>query len=275
MKNHFYIPYDLDQEELEILSESALAVQIRLIAHRLDKQMQFSETRKNIKFSETQLKNLFDRLNIYIKNYGEHKPEIQWALEIKTLYEKAVETEENFQYPWLPKDKTVIPQEQFDKLLLSRRSIRCFNREEISDILLKKIIEYGTWAPNTCNMQGIRYIIVKSPQIKEKINDGGFSGKMGYCILAVVADFRFYDDANIDGPVHDSAAAIQNILIACHYYDIGACYVSDLGADSKEIRTLLDIKESEKITALIWMGKYDKMPLIPVRRNIEDVLEFK
>jgi len=275
MKNKYYIPYNLDNEGLKKLSETALGVQIRLVAHVLDKQMQFASTRKKTRFTQTQLNKLLKRTEVYVKNFGDHKPEIQWALRIQELYKEAIEAQSDFKYPWAGKESVPISKEAFNELLTSRRSIRRFTQEVIPDDLLKEVIRHGTWAPSNCNMQAIRYIVVKDPTVKLQIKDGGFTGDMGYCTLAVVANYQFYDDANIDGLVHDSAAAIQNILLACHCHDIGACYVTDNGADTKKIRKLLDIKDHEKVTALIWLGKYDRMPIIPARRDLDDVLEFK
>jgi len=101
-----------------------------------------------------------------------------------------------------------------------------------------------------------------------------FSGEMGSCILAIIGDLRFYDDYNIDGIIHDSAASIQNILLGCHIHNIGSCYVSDEGVNKNRFRELLKIKEYEKITALVWLGYYDKVPITPARRNVNEVIEF-
>ena len=90
----------------------------------------------------------------------------------------------------------------------------------------------------------------------------------------VIADLRFYPDGDIDCPEHDSGAAIQNILLGCHYHDIGACYVSSQAINSNSNRKLLNIEEYEKITAFIWLGRFEKMPLMPERKPAKELYRF-
>jgi len=78
----------------------------------------------------------------------------------------------------------------------------------------------------------------------------------------------------VDRPVHDSAAAIENMLLSAYYFRLGACYVSDRGTNVDKYRLLLGVKEWEKITAMIWLGHYDLVPIVPVRRDVDDILEF-
>ncbi|HOJ76632.1 MAG TPA: nitroreductase family protein [Bacillota bacterium] len=274
MKNKVYIKTELNPEEINNLPEKVLLAQIRLFAHQLDQQLQLFHLWKNINFQEAQLTKLSTRLAVYSEKYGDQKPVIQWAKKIEQLFLKAINNSPRFNYPWSDKQKINISKDDFERLMTQRRSIRCFNNETISDYILKEIIKYGTWAPSTCNLQALRYIIIKDPQIKNQINSDNLTGAMGYCIVAIVADFRLYDDGKIDIPIHDAAAAAQNILLASHYYNVGACYVSDPEVNSAQIRKLLNIAEYEKIAALIWMGRYEKLPLPPARNNVDEVVEF-
>jgi len=61
---------------------------------------------------------------------------------------------------------------------------------------------------------------VKEPQIREKLETNNFTKDMGYCTLVVIAEYRFYSDGDIESPIHDCAAAIQNILLVCNFYGI-------------------------------------------------------
>jgi nitroreductase len=272
MNNKYYIELVSDRESMKTLSEESLMTQIRLIAHRLDKSMQFSQSRKKT-FTESELNTLKSRLDIYKSRFTSLKDDYLWAETIMTLYESALKKTAQFNYPWNDKPASDISEAEFDKFMSSRRSIRNLTSTVIPDEKIKKIIRYGLWAPSTCNMQAVKFYIIKDKEVRGKINIGGFAGNDGYCTIAVIADYRFYDDRNIDGLIHDSAAAIQNILLGAHYYGIGACYVSDNGVDSEKFRTLLGIESYQKITALIWFGNYENEPIAPARRNIEEVIK--
>ena len=273
MDNKHFLPLDLKNDDLASLPDDALMAQIRIIAHRLDKQMQLSSSRK-ASYTAKILEPLTARLRVYELRHSPEGPDYTWALQIEQLYQDAIQKGEHFQYPWTEKPTLSIPQEEFEKLILARRSIRHFNDQPVPKETIKKIVEYGSWAPSTCNVQAVRFIVVKSPEVREKIFHGGLSGSRGDCVIAVVVDQRFYDDYNVDGPVHDSAAAIENMLLSAHYYRLGACYVSDRGVNVEKYRQLLCVKEWEKVTALIWLGHYEVAPIVPARRDVDEIIEF-
>lgn len=273
MDNKHYIPLDLKTADLAGLTDDALLAQVRIIAHRLDKQMQLSTSRK-ASFTGKILEPLSARLRVYEARGGPERPDYYWALQIEHLYETAIRGGPSFTYPWAERTTLAIPEAEFEKLISTRRSIRYFNSKPVAEEVIRKIVEYASWAPSTCNVQAVRFIAVTSPEARAKIAHGGLSGDLGGCVIAVVVDQRFYDDYNVDGPVHDSAAAIENMLLGAHFHGLGACYVSDRGTDVKKYRQLLGVEECEKITALIWVGYYDYTPMTPVRREVDDILEL-
>ena len=61
--------------------------------------------------------------------------------------------------------------ETLERLIKTRRSIRKWKKEEVSDDLLRRAVELATWAPNGGNYQGWRFIIVKNKGVIEKMAD--------------------------------------------------------------------------------------------------------
>ena len=60
----------------------------------------------------------------------------------------------------------------YDSLLVlvkKRRSIRRFNPDPIPDEYISKIIEVARWAPSGFNMQPWEFVVVKKPELREKI----------------------------------------------------------------------------------------------------------
>ncbi len=272
MENKHFISWSLENVNLNDVPDDVLMSHIRILAHKLDKEIQRSHNAP-VQMSENTLSLLTSRLEAANKRFTNKKPDLEWANSIYELYRKTFLN--NFSIPCIPKEKFEINECDFNKLLMSRRSIRNFTNEPISNDLLRKIINYGLWAPSNCNVQAVRYILAKSSKARSGLEINGFTKNMGYCTLAVIADYRFYPDGDIDSPIHDCASAIQNILLACRYYGIGACYISDKGVNTHNRRKALGIKNDfEKVTAFIWMGQYDKEPVAPNRRKLEEVLEF-
>ena len=89
----------------------------------------------------------------------------------------------------------------------------------------------------------------------------------------MLADFLMYSDLDIKCAYHDSGAAIQNMLLACHYFGLGACYISSKRLNDK-IRSLIPVREYEKVTALISIGHYDESPITPERMEIRKLIRF-
>jgi len=270
MKNIFFISYSEERDDVDRLDEEVLMTQIRVWAHWLDKELQISPS----DVRESRLENLSLRINLYQKKFDKEKPDFKWAKGVEEHYKKALHIREAYSYERKGKEHIDIPEEEFDRLITTRRSIRNFTEEKISNSLVMKILTYGNWAPTNCNQQSLRYFVIKSPEIKDRLKLGSLSGRMSPCLIAIIADMRFYSDGDIECPSHDSGAAIQNILLASHYYGLGTCYTSSQITNSPQNRELLCVRDYEKITAVILLGYYKMSPITPVRRRIEEVVRY-
>lgn len=274
MKNPFYVPFSIDRLRSGSVSEEELFANMRIIAHRLDKELQYAQYGRS-ELNENRMRVLSECVDYAEKNFDvNEKPDFAWAKYVRDSYFKALR-DRDFHLPNEPKQLPKIEEKEFKKLLTGRRSVRFFTEEPIPDDLLRKITVYGSYAPSNCNVQAVRFIIAKSPEVRKKLEINRFTGDMGYCTLAVVVDYRFYPDGDIDSPIHDSAAAIQNILLACHYYNVGACYISDVGVNAEEKRRALNVRNDyEKVTVFVWMGRYEFAPIAPARRKIDEILAW-
>jgi len=268
MENEHFIAYSGKGEALPRYDEEVLMTQIRVWAHWLDKELQISPSH----VKEDRLEHLSLRIRLYQERFGAGKPDLEWAKGIEEMYRRALHMRDGFSYDWREREALNIPEDEFDKLLTTRRSIRNFTGEDVPDDLIRKLLIYGNWAPTNCNQQSLRYIVVKSREIKDRLTLGGLSGSMSPCLVVVIADMRFYSDGDIECPVHDSAAAIQNMLLASHYYGLGACYTSSLITNSPQNRRMLGVEDYEKITAAILLGHYMRAPPAPARRRIDEII---
>ena len=70
------------------------------------------------------------------------------------------------------------------------------------------------------------------------------------------------------------AAAIQNLLLAAHSLNLGACWTGV----SEEFRTaldkLIDVPETHMLAANIAIGHYDEVPSTVHRKPAGDVIKF-
>jgi nitroreductase len=52
-----------------------------------------------------------------------------------------------------------------------RKSIRKFKSDPVPDNYLQELLEAGRWAPSGSNIQATRYVVIKSPEERSKINE--------------------------------------------------------------------------------------------------------
>lgn len=61
--------------------------------------------------------------------------------------------------------------QDLEKLIMGRRTVRQWKKQDVPDNLLEKAIELATWAPNGGNYQGWRFIVIKNREVIVKMAD--------------------------------------------------------------------------------------------------------
>lgn len=60
---------------------------------------------------------------------------------------------------------------EFSEVIKARRSIRKFKEVPIPDRYVQEILDAGRLAPSVSNVQSTRYVVIKSPELKEKLDE--------------------------------------------------------------------------------------------------------
>ncbi|MDI6781007.1 MAG: nitroreductase family protein [bacterium] len=254
------------------IPKSILKAHMRLISHFLTRKLE-KYYFKGIEIKEDiqdylQVKERLDFLKEQKVNM-EVEPDLKGLLEINKLYEKFVSQKEIEIYPPdKPFNKDEI--ELFDRIIKTRRSVRCWKNEPVSREIIESIIESAIWAPSTGNMQSVRYIVIDDEKVKQQILVGGIKGAP--IIVSVAVDIRVYPSASTGNKNQDAAAAIQNFLLKTHILGLGAVWISGKTVNSNEIRRLLNFHEYIENIAFVYLGWPANRPITPPRSNIKEVL---
>jgi len=122
------------------------------------------------------------------------------------------------------------PEEQdlFEKVIKERRSVRHWDfTRKVPAQVIGRVLEVGLWGAHSCNLQSIRYLVVR-----EEESPGLFAGSDipgGPVHIVLLQDQRVYL-ANPFNPVRnrllDCGAAAQNIVLAAHAYGLGGCWLT-------------------------------------------------
>ena len=200
----------------------------------------------------------------------EDEPDLAGMMEINQLYEGFVKQGKiDICPPHEPFDEEEIG--ILDKIIRTRRSVRCWTDEPVSRETIQRAIESAVWAPSTGNFQAVRYIVIDDEETKSEIATGGFAGKSIPMIVAVAVDMRVYPSASIGNKAQDAAAAIQTFLLKAHVCGLGAVWISGKSVNKESTRDVLKLPEYMDNIAFIYLGWPANTPLTPPRTSTSEV----
>ena len=148
------------------------------------------------------------------------------------------------------------------EVIKTRRSIRKYKDEAISDNILKELLEAGMSGPTGGNNRPWEFIIINDPEILREIpnapSGASFAPDAPLAIL-VCGDLEKYSDLPekyLDVWVIDCSIAAQNILLAAHGKDLGAVWTGVYPMEERVngIKTLLELPKNIIPLVLIVIG---------------------
>ncbi|WP_313343874.1 nitroreductase family protein [Sedimentibacter sp.] len=168
----------------------------------------------------------------------------------------------------------------FIQLAKSRKSVRFFKKDDISNNLIMKLIEAAQAAPSAGNCQPWHFYIVKNKDLIRRIRKEACKQDFienAPVLLIVCADIA-RSESRYKGRgkglyyIQDTAAAIQNILLCAHNLGIGACWCGHF--DEKLLTNIMNLQDGFRPMAVIPMGYPKKDSPNTERRNIEEIFTF-
>ena len=145
------------------------------------------------------------------------------------------------------------------EVISSRRSIRKYRNEPVSDRLINEILEAGRWAPSGLNNQPWRFAVIKDPAVKKLL-----SGLTNYSGIILDSDFCIVVFYNTSAGYHREkdimsiGACIQNMLLYSHYLGIGSVWLGEILKNRDKINEILNIDCMNEFMALIAFGYPDE-----------------
>ncbi len=160
--------------------------------------------------------------------------------------------------------------------ILTRRSVRKFTDEPISDEHLDLLLKAGLAAPSACNRRPIHIYVIRNRQTLDILSHNNINARMlahAPLCLAIVADktLETYSDLRID----DGSAVIENILIAANGLGLGGCWLGTLRQQRwyKPIIEQLKLSENMVPIGLIAIG-HPNETRVPGERYDETKIHF-
>ncbi len=159
----------------------------------------------------------------------EDAPDVDWVKEYLALAEKVragVKPELNEPLPTPFNNEEM---KGINKLLYGRRSVRNWIDKPVPDDMIEKILEAGRAAPNGCNLNVARFVVIRDPE-EAKMMRSDISTKNAVLIV-ICYDARIHKVVGQDKYVpqnagFDAAAAADHMLLMAHALGLGAVWLS-------------------------------------------------
>lgn len=141
--------------------------------------------------------------------------------------------------------------------ILTRRSVRKYNKKPLSDQVVRELLEAAMSAPSAGNEQPWHFVIIDDPQVLNEVHSFHNHAKMlkdASIAILVCGDLNF--DKHNGMWIQDCSAATENILIAVRAKELGAVWLGIFPREERIVgmRELLNIPDHVIPFSLISIG---------------------
>jgi len=143
----------------------------------------------------------------------------------------------------------------FFEIIRTRRSIRKFTDEPVSDEIIERIIEAGTWAPSGMNNQPWKFAVIKSDELKTRIAALTHYSKIvlrAKVLIPVFLDNSLSYDRTKD--CQAIGACIQNMLLTIHASGLGAVWLGEILKNKEKVSELIGASRELELMAVLALG---------------------
>jgi len=162
-----------------------------------------------------------------------------------------------------------------------RRSIRAFTSQSVSEEIVNKLIDAARHAPSAGNIQPWEFIIIRKPEMKHKLAVAAlnqtFIEEAPVVIVVCANEHMSRRGYGSRGAtlycIQDTAAAIQNILLAAYSMGLGTCWIGAFNED--KAREALEIPEGVRPIAIIPIGYPEAKASQRPKRPISDIVHYE
>lgn len=155
------------------------------------------------------------------------------------------------------------------ELLLTRRSIRRFRREDVDDEVIFKMLDAARFAPSARNSQPWEFIVIRDRKVKEELGrvhryaSPLLNAPLG---IAVICNPKLSPTSYLV----DCANATIYAMLAAHALGLGTVWIQTL-RDIEKIQGILGVPEDLVPVAILAVGWPDEKPEARPRKKLSEV----
>ncbi|MGD1823112.1 MAG: nitroreductase family protein [Pleomorphochaeta sp.] len=175
------------------------------------------------------------------------------------------------------------------ELIKSRRSVRQFKDEVVSEEVMRNIMDSARFAPSWGNFQVARYTLVSDKEVITKLANDGVNdfvyniGTLKNAKNVAVLSFVKGKSGKLEGDdyatskanaweVFDAGIACQTFCLSAHAFGVGTCIMGVI--DEKSISEIVDLPKDETVAALIVYGYPEAEVKATPRKDVDEITRF-
>lgn len=163
-------------------------------------------------------------------------------------------------------------------LFARRFSCRRFAADPVPEEVLTELLEAARWAPSAGNLQPWRFVVVHSATVRQQLAAAAFDQTfiaeapvaVVVCAVPDESGRRYGVRGRTLYCLQDTAAAIENLLLAAAALDFGTCWVGAF--DEQAAARALDLDPAWRPVALVPIGRPAEQPRGRRRRPADEVV---
>lgn len=166
---------------------------------------------------------------------------------------------------------------EFGEVVRKRRSVRHFNNKlNVSDADIRELLEIATSAPSAGMIQPWRFVVVRSLEARERLAAAMHQKwataapvAIAVCVDPRPCSARYGERGERLYAIQDTAAAVENILLAAVDKGLASCWVGAF--DTAAVARALGVTPPITPVAILPIGYSAESAGKPARRPIDEV----
>lgn len=166
--------------------------------------------------------------------------------------------------------------------IYGRQSVRSFDStKDVPQELVEKLLQAAVQAPSAGNVQPWRFVVVRDKQLKEGLVDAAFGQDfIAEAPVAVVvcadleaSSYSYGRRGSELYVIQDTAAAIENLLLAAYAEGLGTCWVGAF--NEQTCASVLNLPKNIRPVAIVPVGYPRHVGKKPSKTNPQELTDFR
>jgi len=161
-----------------------------------------------------------------------------------------------------------------------RRSIRDFQKRDIPEAIIDKLIEALIWAPSAGNLQSRKFYFIRDEKLKRGIVRAALNQRfIAEAPLVIVGctdnriSHRYGERGTYLYSIQDVACSIMGMMLVAHENGLGSVWVGAFREE--EVSAVLGMPRNLRPVSIVPIGYPSRIPSSPQRVPREDAVEFR